>query len=166
MHLDSFQARAQVVAFSHVTGTCTVEEVRRFLDDLKHNVQADPSMLALLFATIAQGSQSGVFDQCGQEWIAGEVERSYQQGDTWSMYTPRHRTRVLTLTSVAAAMQALRIASFLSRPTLLTIETLTLICSYLTNSGKMLDAWALLGTGIRLAQGIGRTYFTLEGLNS
>ena len=84
MHLESFRARAQVVAFSHVTGTCTVEKARRFLDDLKHDVQADPNMLALLFATIAQGSQNGVFDQCGQEWIAGEIERSYQQGDIWS----------------------------------------------------------------------------------
>ena len=72
---------------------------------------------------------------------------------------------VLTMTPVAAAMQALRIASFLSRPTLLTIETLISICSYLTNSGRLLDAWALLGTGIRLAQGIGRTYFTRQGLN-
>lgn len=52
-------------------------------------------------------------------------------------------------------MQALRNASFLSRPNLLAIETLILICSYLTNSGRLLDAWALLGTAIRLAQGIG-----------
>ena len=51
MHLDSFRARAQVVASSHVTGTCTVEEARRFLDDSKHSVQTDPNMLALLFAT-------------------------------------------------------------------------------------------------------------------
>ena len=61
-------------------------------------------------------------------------------------------------------MQALRIASFLSRPTLLTLETLILICSYLTNSGRLLDAWALLGTGIRLAQGIGRAYSSRQGL--
>lgn len=65
---------------------------------------------------------------------------------------------MLIMPIVAVSMQALRLASFLSRPTLLGIETLNLICSYLTNSGRLLDAWALFGTAIRLAQGIGCKY--------
>ena len=43
----------------------------------------------------------------------------------------------------------------MSRPTLLVIETLVMIGPYLTNSGKFLDASALFGGTIRLAQSIG-----------
>lgn len=57
---------------------------------------------------------------------------------------------------VAAAMQALRTASFMNRPSVLAIEALIMIGPYLTNSGKFLDAWALFGITIRLAQSIGR----------
>ena len=53
-------------------------------------------------------------------------------------------------------MQALRTASFMNRPSVLAIETLIMIGPYLTNSGKFLDAWALFGITIRLAQSIGR----------
>ena len=52
-------------------------------------------------------------------------------------------------------MQALRMASFMNRPSLLAVETLILIGPYLTNSGKFLDAWALFGVTVRLAQSIG-----------
>lgn len=52
-------------------------------------------------------------------------------------------------------MQALRMASFMNRPTLLGIRALIIICLYLTNSGHFLDAWALFGTIIRLAQSMG-----------
>ena len=130
-------------------------EVKQFLYDVNHGLQTDPDRLALLLATLAQGLQNGVYDRCGQTWIAGEVERSYQQGNIWSMISAFFLKPVLTVRVVAASMQALRDASFLSRPNLLIIETLTLICSYLTNSGRLLDAWALFGTAIRLAQGIG-----------
>lgn len=52
-------------------------------------------------------------------------------------------------------MQSLRLSSFLNRPTLLAVETLMMIGPYLTNSGKFLDASALFGGTIRLAQSIG-----------
>ena len=69
------------------------------------------------------------------------------------------RPSTVTYTSVvAASMQCLRMASFLNRPTLLGIQTLIMICPYLTNGGKFLDAWALLGLTIRLAQSIGREF--------
>ena len=52
-------------------------------------------------------------------------------------------------------MQALRIASYMNRPTLLGIQTLIMMGPYLTNSGRFLDAWTLFGTTIRLAHSIG-----------
>ena len=52
-------------------------------------------------------------------------------------------------------MQALRLASFMNRPTLLAIQTLLMMGPYLTNSGRFLDAWTLFGTTIRLAHSIG-----------
>lgn len=56
---------------------------------------------------------------------------------------------------VAAAMQALRMSSYMSQPTLLTIQTLVMMGPYLTNSGRFLDAWSLFGTTVRLAHSIG-----------
>lgn len=52
-------------------------------------------------------------------------------------------------------MQALRIASFMSQPTLLGIQALIMMGPYLTNSGRFLDAWTLFGTTIRVAHSIG-----------
>ena len=43
----------------------------------------------------------------------------------------------------------------MSRPTLLVIEALVMMGPYLTNSGKFLDASALFGSTVRLAQSIG-----------
>jgi hypothetical protein len=61
----------------------------------------------------------------------------------------------LTTKSVAAAMQALRMASFMHKPSLLGIQALIMIGPFLTNSGRFLDAWTLFGTTIRLAHSIG-----------
>jgi hypothetical protein len=52
-------------------------------------------------------------------------------------------------------MQALRLASFMHRPSLLGIQALIMIGPYLTNSGRFLEAWTLFGTTIRLAHSIG-----------
>jgi hypothetical protein len=52
-------------------------------------------------------------------------------------------------------MQALRLASFMHKPSLLGIQALVMIGPYLTNSGRFLDAWTLFGTTIRLAHSIG-----------
>src|SRR3954470_17602520 len=56
---------------------------------------------------------------------------------------------------VAAAKQALRLASFMHKPSLLGIQALLMIGPYLTNSGRFLDAWTLFGATIRLAHSIG-----------
>ncbi|KAL1596345.1 hypothetical protein SLS60_008990 [Paraconiothyrium brasiliense] len=52
-------------------------------------------------------------------------------------------------------MQALRMASFMHKPSLLSIQALIMIGPFLTNSGRFLDAWTLFGTTIRLAHSIG-----------
>lgn len=52
-------------------------------------------------------------------------------------------------------MQALRTSAFMSRPTLRSVQALLLLGSYLTNSGRFLDAWSVFGLTIRLAQSIG-----------
>jgi hypothetical protein len=52
-------------------------------------------------------------------------------------------------------MQALRLASFMHKPSLLSIQALIMIGPYLTNSGRFLDAWTLFGLTIRLAHSIG-----------
>lgn len=52
-------------------------------------------------------------------------------------------------------MQALRMASYLHKPTILAIETLIMMGPYLTHSGRFVEAWTLFGTTIRMAQSIG-----------
>jgi hypothetical protein len=56
---------------------------------------------------------------------------------------------------VAAAMQALRLGSFMNTPTLLVVQALVIIGPYLVNSGRLMDAWTLFGTTIRIAHSIG-----------
>ena len=52
-------------------------------------------------------------------------------------------------------MQALRISSFMHKPSLLAVESLIMIGPFLCNSGRFLDSWTLFGTTIRVAQAIG-----------
>lgn len=56
-------------------------------------------------------------------------------------------------------MHALRLSSYMNRPTLLAVQTLLLIGAYLINTGKFLDAYTLYGQTIRVAQGMGCMYY-------
>lgn len=162
-YLGSFQRRVQSCSFPHVPEECTEAEIRGFLENVEHNAAVHPNMLALLFAALAQGLQDGVYDRNGEKWIAGSVEAESQKGDVYSrwLHSCRYRTEKLT-NVVAAGMQALRLAAFLNRPTLLTIQTLIMMGAYLTNCGKFLDASAMFGVTVRLAQSIGCTYLGLH----
>lgn len=84
-YLDAFQRRAQSCFFPHMPSECTQGEVRRFLENVEHNSATNPDMLALLFATMAQGAQNGVYDKYGERWIAGAMEVEAQRGDVYSM---------------------------------------------------------------------------------
>ncbi|KAI4259000.1 MAG: hypothetical protein L6R42_004808 [Xanthoria sp. 1 TBL-2021] len=138
-YINTFQRRAQSCSFPHLPDQCTEVEVQRFLSNVKENSEQHPDMLALTFATLAQGVQNGVYDKYGGAWHGGVMEIECRMGNAF----------------IAASMQCLRLASFCNRPKLLTVETLVMLGPYLTNSGRFLDAWALFGTTIRLAQSIG-----------
>ncbi|KAL8638997.1 MAG: hypothetical protein Q9228_003902 [Teloschistes exilis] len=125
-HLHAFQSRAQSCSFPYTPAECTEAEVQRFLMNRRENSDHHPGMLALLFAVLAQGIQHGVYDKYGHTWHAGSMEMECETSNAFS-----------------------------HRPTLLMVETLVMIGPYLTNSGRFLDAWALFGTTIRLAQSIG-----------
>lgn len=90
-YLDAFQRRAQSSSFPHVPEECTELEVRRFLSNLEHNAAVHLDMLALLFATLAQGLQNGVYDKCGERWVAVAMESESKKGDVWSKYHSRSR---------------------------------------------------------------------------
>ncbi|PIA89218.1 hypothetical protein CB0940_07516 [Cercospora beticola] len=136
--LDMFEKRAQSCYFPQTPDLLTRREVSRFLERTEDNAEAHPDMLALIFAMVATAMQMGVYDRHG-EWAEGAVDESRRRSDVY----------------IAAAMQALRLASFMNTPTLLAIQTLVMIGPYLTNSGRFLDAWTLFGTTIRLAHSIG-----------
>ncbi|KAF2791298.1 hypothetical protein K505DRAFT_363937 [Melanomma pulvis-pyrius CBS 109.77] len=138
-YLDAFQKRVHICSFPHIPTEITRSEVERFLSDARKNAQMCPDMLALLFSALALGSQNSVWDKSGGEWVASAMEEEQQKGNVY----------------IAAAMQALRMASFMHKPTLLCIQALIMLGPYLTNSGRFLDAWTLFGTTIRLAQSIG-----------
>ncbi|KXT11213.1 hypothetical protein AC579_10007 [Pseudocercospora musae] len=136
--LDVFQKRAQSCYFPHTPDELTRKEVERFLGDAVDYAERAPDMLALIFAMLATALQMGVYDRYGG-WAEGAVEETRRNSDVY----------------IAAAMQALRVASFMNTPTLLGIQTLVMIGPYLTNSGRFLDAWTLFGTTIRMAHSIG-----------
>ncbi|KAF2002040.1 hypothetical protein P154DRAFT_403841, partial [Amniculicola lignicola CBS 123094] len=139
VYLESFQDRVPICSFPHIPAEITKTEVERFLSDKRKNAKMYPDMLGLLFAALALGAQHSVWDRSGGKWVAGAMEADLKKADIW----------------IAASMQALRLASYMSKPTLLGIQALIMIGPYLTNSGRFLDAWTLFGTTIRLAQAIG-----------
>ncbi|KXL49340.1 hypothetical protein M433DRAFT_64551 [Acidomyces richmondensis BFW] len=134
-----FQERAQACSFPHMPDEVTRKEVERFLSDAEENAKAYPDMLAFIFAALATGLQLGECDRNSGPWAPGKTNSTTLRADVY----------------LAASMQALRTASFMSQPTLLAIQTLLVIGPYLTNSGRFLDAWTLFGTTIRMAHSIG-----------
>lgn len=138
-YLDAFDSRVNLCSYPQVPVEINRNEFERFLSHARRNAQMCPDMLALLFAAIALGAQHSVWDKSGEQWNAEIMQKETGKGDVY----------------IAAAMQALRLASFLHKPSVLGIQALILIGPYLTNSGRFLDAWTLFGTTIRLAHSIG-----------
>ncbi|KAF2124535.1 hypothetical protein P153DRAFT_326836 [Dothidotthia symphoricarpi CBS 119687] len=138
-YLDAFERRITVCSFPQVSIEITKSEVERFLSDRRKNAAMCPDMLALLFAAMALGAQHSVWDRGGGQWNANIIDEETQKGNVY----------------IAAAMQALRMSSFMHKPTILGIETLIMIGPYLTHSGRHMEAWTLFGTTIRMAQAIG-----------
>ncbi|KAJ4399986.1 hypothetical protein N0V91_009059 [Didymella pomorum] len=156
-YLAAFEKRVYVCAFPHLPVELTKNEIDRFLDDPERNARMCPEMLALIFAAIALGAQHSVWDQCAGSWKAEVVDAEAQRGNVYGTYDRFLNDRLNSpdRSQVAAAMQALRLSSFMHKPSLLAIETLIMIGPFLSNSGRFLDAWTLFGTTVRLAQAIG-----------
>lgn len=155
-YLVSFERRVNVCSFPHMPLEITRSEVERFLSDRQKNSEMYPDMLALLFAAIALGGQYSVWDKSGGQWVSQTMDAEIRKCDVFSrLRWAIIREFFLTDGLVAAAMQALRLASFMHKPSLRSIQTLIMLGPFLTNSGRFLDAWTLFGTTIRLAHSIG-----------
>ncbi|KAH0363570.1 hypothetical protein KCU65_g7324, partial [Aureobasidium melanogenum] len=137
-YLDVFSQKARGFAFPYVPDDLAQKEVERFLENAEENAEKVPDLLALIFAALALGVQLDTFG-------------SRKEAET---NTPQNSSRKGEIFSVAA-MQALRLASFTSRPTLKCIKVMIMIAPYLTNSGRFLDAWSFSGLTIRLAHSVG-----------
>ena len=83
LYLDGFQHRVQSCSFPQIPDQCTKTEVERFIANIEHNALMHPDMLALLFATLAQGLQHGVYDRCGKQWVAGAMQDGTKKGDVF-----------------------------------------------------------------------------------
>ncbi|CAN9191727.1 unnamed protein product [Alternaria alternata] len=133
-YLRTFQRRVY-----QVPAEMTNNEAEDFLSDARKNSELYPTTLAFLFGLIALGAQHSTWDRGGGQWKVKVIEVETQKSNVY----------------IAAAMQALRLAAFTHKPSLSSIQTLLMIGSYLTNDGRMLDAYTLFGTTIRLAHSIG-----------
>ena len=84
-YLDAFQRRAQPCSFPHVPEEITTKEIDRFFANAEDNAFKHPDMLALIFAALAQGLQTGVYDKCGGDWVEGAMEAEAWKGDLYGM---------------------------------------------------------------------------------
>ena len=161
-YLDLFENQVQPIMFPHMPLACTRSEVQRFLSNAYRNASLYPDMLALIFATAALGIANIMDQQQSGRLSVGLSEHESAKGDVFSKCHIFHRLPygITDIFVVAAAMQALRLASFMNRPTLLVVETLLMIGPYLVNSGRFFDAWSLFGVTIRLALCINRKPYT------
>lgn len=83
-YLRAFDDRAQTCSLPYVPNDITVKEFEEFLSNASHNAWTNPDMLAVLFATMAQGAQVGVYDKHG-EWAPGAMEEETKKGDVFSV---------------------------------------------------------------------------------
>lgn len=82
--IESFQKRSNATSFPHMPAQqVSKKEVERFLEDAERNAESHPDMLALVFAMLATGSQMGVWDRCGGQWLEGEVLKATEQGNVY-----------------------------------------------------------------------------------
>ncbi len=85
-YINTFQHRAQSCSFPHLPDQCTESEVQRFLSNVKENSEQHPDMLALIFATLAQGAQNGAYDKLGGTWHGQVMESQCRMGDAFSKH--------------------------------------------------------------------------------
>ncbi|KAJ9200415.1 transcriptional regulator family: Fungal Specific TF [Paecilomyces variotii] len=130
---------SQARCFQYLPNKLATPEINAFLENLHDCAERNPQMLALILAAMAHALQFKAFRKNMPQSAVEETEKELVQANIY----------------VAASMHALRLSSFMNRPTLLAVHTLLLIGAYLVNGGKFLDAYTLYGQTIRVAQGMG-----------
>lgn len=85
--LRAFEHHAPLYYFPYVPEECTERGVDQFLTNPERNSLLHPDILALLFAALAQGVQSGLHDRCGGKWVPGAMDREMKKGDVFSEAT-------------------------------------------------------------------------------
>ncbi|GAM85151.1 hypothetical protein ANO11243_031550 [Dothideomycetidae sp. 11243] len=146
--------RDDSIVFPKPTYSVSVADVEKFLSYFENNATTYPDLLALIFAILASEMKRREYDAPPTDSSESDVGKS----------KPDLRRNMF----LSASMQALRQSSFSCQPTLISVQAMVLICSYLASDGRALDAWTLLGTTIRMAQALGlhRNPKTLEPLPS
>ena len=158
--LEAFKRGSRAFFFPYIPEECMPPELEQFLRNFEHCSIVHPDRVALLLATLAVGVICEGYEGNAKENAVGSKQNYLQKGDLFGMVQNLLKYYImyyimLTQISVAASMQALRTASFMSRPSIRVIETLLIIDAYLANSGKSLDASSLFATTVRLAQVLG-----------
>ncbi|KAF2224742.1 fungal-specific transcription factor domain-containing protein [Elsinoe ampelina] len=136
--VDSYNEREDSILTPRFTFGMGRTEVEKFMATFEQNATSFPDTLGLLFAILATELQRIKYDARQDEM---DIDKQFDDVKS-QMFS-------------SASMQALRQSSFASQPTLRNVQATTLISMYLANSGRVLDAWTLLGTTIRNAQALG-----------
>ena len=88
--LDAFDHYASIGMFPCLPEECSRSRVQQFLDNIEHNSQVEPDMLALLFAALALGVQCGMYDRCGGSWIPGAIGEVVYKGNYFRKFVVSH----------------------------------------------------------------------------
>ena len=115
--LRGFEHHATLCYFPYVPEECTERGVDRFLANPERNSVLHPDRLALLFAALAQGVQSGVYGRCGGKWVPGAMHREIKKGDVFSKSSLRSLKRPTLTFSNSCGRNALVEDRYLSEQT-------------------------------------------------
>jgi hypothetical protein len=86
--LSAFEYHAPLYYFPYLPEACHRKEVQQFLSNIEHNSLLHPDVLAVLFAALAQGVQSGLYDRWCGKWVPGAMQTEIKKGDVFSRLKP------------------------------------------------------------------------------
>lgn len=75
--------RAQSCFFQNMLDEVMKKGIDHFLTDPRPNAEKTPDMLGLVFASLAIGSQVGVFHCSGSEWVTGLLQGSHKASECY-----------------------------------------------------------------------------------
>ena len=153
--LHCFRVRLHAYSFPLLSADIATNELEQTFLEATQNRFYRPDTIALLFAMLALNSRQRLLRNYNGRWTAQSLEDDLKKGDDYSECTPGENATLLTQL-VSAAVLALRLDSYLKTPTLLNIQALHLICSYLTDSGRLQESWEMFNITVKLAQAMNR----------